>query len=671
MLRFPKLPLFSRWPNRRQWVRFFAALTKTERILFVVFLVLFAGSTFFLIQFGYLNNTTPVASSGGMLVEGVIGQPRFLNPLYANADVDRDLVQLVFSGLMKYDAQFNLVSDLAETYELSDDRKTYTFHLKEHILWHDGEPLTVDDVVFTIKAMQNPEYKSPFQADWVGVEVEKRGDLTVAFTLRKPYSAFLENATVKILPRHIWEATSPEDAPLQVYKNLHPIGSGPYRVTELDQDRFNHISSITLAPNPRFFGKKPYISKIKFEFFDDNEALLKEVRRGKIDAFSLTEPVSITLGAHWQSYQLAFPRYFAVFFNPKQQALFEEAAVRHALVAATDTTTLVKELINGSGTDLLHHRPVTSPTLPAFYGAPEPTEPITFDLAGANELLDEAGFTDDDGDGIREKTLQKNPSFQFTARMVQGTNGTQVGELQKCLASLEGIYPSAEVTNHFGPKTKAAVIAFQEHYAQDILEPWGFTEGTGIVSKTTRAKLNELCFPSSQETLTLRFGLSVIDQPLLVKAAHVLKEQWGHAGVDLQVQVVPSAKLEQDVIKPRVYDSLLFGEVLGAIPDPLPFWHSSQKNDPGLNLALYESVEADEALEAVRSAIDTDTRFEQLALFQDILLADAPAVFLWSPDYVYWVTSSVLGVDVAKIADPSQRFTGIEEWYMKTRRVWK
>ena len=129
-------------------------------------------------------------------------------------------------------------------------------------------------------------------------------------------------------------------------------------------------------------------------------------------------------------------------------------------------------------------------------------------------------------------------------------------------------------------------------------------------------------------------------------------------------------QLEKDFIKPRDYESLLFGEVLGAIPDPFPFWHSSQKKDPGLNLALYENKKADGYLEEARESSDPQIQRENYEEFQDILIADSPAIFLYSPDYLYLVKRKIKGIETKIITDPSKRFSEIGNWYIETKRVW-
>src|SRR4030042_524124 len=204
-----------------------------------------------------------------------------------------------------------------------------------------------------------------------------------------------------------------------------------------------------------------------------------------------------------------------------------------------------------------------------------------------------------------------------------------------------------------------------------MLEPWGFTEGTGIVSRTTREKLNEVCVQTPKEILPLKFSLVTVDQEELSLVADLIKKQWEALGIELELKKVSLSSLEQDFWKPRNYESLLFGKVIGLIPDLYPFWHSTQKRDPGLNLSLYDNKEVDKILEEVRQTLDKNERFEKYQILQNIIIKDAPAIFLYSPNYLYPVSDEIKGVKEKIIADPSKRFIDIEEWYIKTQRVWK
>jgi len=311
---------------------------------------------------------------------------------------------------------------------------------------------------------------------------------------------------------------------------------------------------------------------------------------------------------------------------------------------------------------------VDSPILPKIYGFELPENIYEFNPEKAKEILEEAGYK---GEGTREKVIEKELAFSFKSKLATGSEGNEVTELQKCLSKYPDIYPDGTVSGYYGSKTAEAVSLFQEKYYKEILEPYGYTKGTGSVGSSTRAKLNELCFEQSNETLKLKITLITVDQPQMVQVAEIIKKQWEAVGAELEVQQYSLFQLEQNFIKPRDYDALLFGEVLGAIPDPFPFWHSSQKKDPGLNLAIYDNKKADAYLEDNRKAPDLETRASKLNSFQNILIEDLPSIFLYSPDFIYTTSKNLQGVDVKKITDPSKRFIGVEDWFIKTKRILK
>ena len=186
-------------------------LKTKDRLLFGVFFSLFLFGAILLVIDFYFKNTAIVPAPGGTLKEGVVGQPQFINPIYAQTDVDRDLVNLVFSGLMKYGKDGQIEPDLIKDYQIENQGRVYIITLKKSVFFHDGQPLTADDVIFTIQSIQNPDLKSPLLAKWYGVEIEKLSDYQIKFTLKNPYPAFLENLTLKILPAHIWKNVSPQN----------------------------------------------------------------------------------------------------------------------------------------------------------------------------------------------------------------------------------------------------------------------------------------------------------------------------------------------------------------------------------------------------------------------------------------------------------------------------
>src|SRR3989344_5662337 len=202
--------------------------------------------------------SVPVPAFGGTLREGMLGNPRFINPLLAQTDVDKDLVTLIFIGLLRYDGEGNLIPALAETYEVSSDGLIYTVTLKEGLRWSDGIPIKSKDVTFTIDRAKNPQLKSPRRASWEGVVVEEVDERIIRFALKKPYVPFIENLVLGILPYHIWQ-----DIPLSQFAlsefNIQPVGSGPYIVRRVERDTQGSVIAMTLRANINFVLGSPYI----------------------------------------------------------------------------------------------------------------------------------------------------------------------------------------------------------------------------------------------------------------------------------------------------------------------------------------------------------------------------------------------------------------------------
>lgn len=646
-----------KWPSRKQWLQIFNVLTKKEKTIFLACLVLFVTSAATLIFGWYFHNTIIGPTAGGHYTEGVVGSPRFINPVYAqSSDIDRDLVEIIFSSL---------VPDLAEKVEVKDDGKTYEISLKKNILWHDGQKLTADDVIFTVKTIQNPDYKSPLRANYLGVDLEKIDDYTVRFKLKNAYSAFTERLDLKIIPSHIWQNISPQNFLLTSY-NLKPVGSGPYLIKDLEQNNQNAIVSLDLVKFSKYFDanlRKPYLKEISFRFFGSEDELVAAAEKGEIDGFSLSSPENFDLfkDSDFNELSLSLPRYFTVFFNDDKSRFLQDKNIRQALNYATDKKALLDSVLLGRGAV------VDSPILPEVYGYDAPTQVYSFNQAKAEELITKAGWTKQENQWIK---INKETITEFKSNLQLGSRGTEVSALQTCLAKDPEIYPQGDVSGYFGQQTKTAVIKFQEKYAADILTPAGLTSGTGALGKATRTKLNEICFQNQSGT-TLKFTLITVEDPILQQVAQNLKIQWAQVGINLEITTYPSSQLTQEIIKPRNYEMLLFGEVLETVPDPYPFWHSSQVKDPGLNLAKYENSNADKLLETARISLDETVRAQKYEQFQNILIADASGVFLYRPDYVYLVKKQIKTQVAELLSNPSERFADIENWYIKEKRIWK
>ncbi|MCD6114934.1 peptidoglycan-binding protein [bacterium] len=655
----PKTDLLS-FENLKKIKRLPFVLNFKEKILLSFFCFLFLLGIILLIFSFYLSHTEVVPARWGSIKEGIVGQPRFINPIYADTnDPDRDLVELIFSGLMKYDTHGKIVLDAAKSYQVLEEGRVYEVELKKNIYFHDGTPLTADDVIFTIKTIQNPSFKSPLLKRWLGVEVEKISDYKIRFVLQNPYPEFLENLTVKILPAHIWKNISPENFPLAIY-NLKPIGSGPFKFESLQQDSSGSINSITLSAFENYFGKKPFIQKITFLFFENQQSLVSAANSGLIDSFVL--PLAFQDSpSNLKLYTFKSPRYFALFINLGKNKNLDTPEIRSALNYIIDRKKIIDEVFNQKGLEEI------SPFLPEIFDIEKP-EINTPDLEKAKALLNKNGFQLIDGKWVK---VEKEVKMKFTKDLTVGSKGKEVENLQKCLAKFPEIYPEGEITGYFGKKTKAAVIRLQEKYFEEILKPSGLTQGNGRVGPATREKLNEICVVSPAQNIPLKVNIVTGDETVLTALGNAVKNQLENFGIETTLKVLPLNKLKQDIIQKRNYDILLFGQVLGLLPDPFAFWHSSQREYPGLNFSNYKNKNLDKLLEKIRVEPDINKKKELISEAQEIFLEDMPAIILGSPDFIYYASPKIKGIEEGVIITPSQRFNQISNWYIKTKRAFK
>ncbi len=663
-----------KFPKFSQWKQLFKILKGPERVFFISLMALALISAGYLAIDFYLKNTKTAPAYSGTYSEGVVGQPRFINPIYGETDdIDRSLIDLVYSGLMTYDKDGKLINDLVKSYQVSDDGKTYTFQLKDNLFWQDGIKLTSDDVIYTIKTIQNSDYKSPLRANWLDVDIKKNSDTSFAVALGTPYNSFLENCTLKIIPQHIWKNVLPENFALSSY-NLQPVGSGPYSFVALNQSNAGFIKSIKLQANPKYYSKAPYIQDIYFQFFANKNDLANAANNGNIDGFSVDAFDSNELeaekqihqgwasGGKFNTYSFSMPRYFAVFFNTQDSKVLSDSNITQALNYAVNTQELSQKISQQFKEKV---SVVNSPIMPDYYNFVSPTVSYNYNLDSAGKLLDKAGYKAD-ALGQRSKTNTKKPAFQFKTYLKQGSKGNEVTELQSCLSRLDDSFKNllqGETNGKYGTGTDAAVTAFQKKYLPSI-------PATGETGDATRKQLNQLCLTQQNNSIPLQFTLTTINQPQMVQTANLLKDYWQKIGATVNIKTVDISELK-DTIKNRSYDAILYGEALSSLPDLYPFWHSTQINDPGLNLSKYQNKKADQLLKDSRETSDNQTKEQDYESLQNIILQDAPALFLYNPDYIYWAGDKIKGIDTSKIIDPAKRFINIENWYINTRRVWK
>ena len=310
--------LFKRYsiPKAEQINEAIARFSLTEKVIF--YALAFVMSLTSLMALLTVNRMfmVEVPAHGGTLTEGVVGLPHFINPVLALSDADRDLTALIFSGLLKATADGTLVPDLAQSYTIAPDGLTYTFTLKPEITFHDKTPITTDDVVFTVEKAQDPAIKSPKRPNWEGVTVQKIDERNVRLILKQPYSPFLENATLGILPKHIWNGVNADEFPFGQF-NIQPVGSGPYKMKSIERNSSGIPISYRLESFDKYTFGNPLIENIIIRFFQNSDALVLGYKNGTVESIAGISPGQAKgisdIGGRIERTPL--PRIFAVFFN--------------------------------------------------------------------------------------------------------------------------------------------------------------------------------------------------------------------------------------------------------------------------------------------------------------------------------------------------------------------
>jgi peptide/nickel transport system substrate-binding protein len=542
----------------------------TEKIFLGLFSLVFVISGLVLLFRLQSSFLVEVPAFGGSFTEGLIGSPRFINPILAVSDTDKDMSSLIYSGLLKPSENGGFEPDLAASYQISPDGMVYDFIIKNDASFHDGKGVTADDVIFTVEKVLDTIIKSPQETSWEGVTMEKINNKEVKFTLKRPYTPFLQALTLGILPKHIWQNVSVEEFPFSQF-NINPIGSGPYKIEKIVRNSGGIPTTITLSAWNKYVLGRLQIKSIVFKFFQNETALVKAYDGKMVDsAAGLSQVTAKNLIDNKNLIdKISLPRVFGVFFNQNIAPVFLNKEVREALTIAAPKKKIVDDVLYGLG---------------AVLNGPTPANVET--------------------------------------------------DSQKAVGDIEA--------------------------ARALLLKNGWKENAnGILEKKTKTG-----------TTPLSFSISTADAPELKKTAEILQEAWQKMGASVSVKVFEAGDLSQNVIKPRKYDALLFGEVIGIESDLYPFWHSSERNDPGLNISLYANITVDKALEDIQKETDDAKKAAEKEIVFTEIQTDKPAIFLFSPYFLYAPAPQVKNISFKNVSSQNERFLSINNWYIETDKVW-
>ena len=578
--RIRQLKITGKLPIKDQINSVFNTFTKKERIVFIGLVLTLLISAILILE--SINKSLMVSAPlyGGSISEAVIGAPRFINPILAYSPADLDMVSLIYSGLMRKNPDGALSPDLAEKYEMSKDGLVYTFTLKDKIYFQDGKPVTADDIIFTINEIKDPIIKSPRKVDWDGVTVAKINDKTIEFSLKKPYPSFLENLTLGIMPKFLWDNSAIE----LNSANISPIGSGPYFIKNVAKEPSGVINSYELESFKKFILGEPYIKKVSLNFYSNEDDLIRALEDGSVDQISSITPLNadILKKRNYQIESSALPRVFGLFFNQNKNILFTDKIITKAIDQAIDKDKIVREVLLGYGNAI--DKPIP-PNMIAYQKLP----------------------------------VKNNSSREVILQNIQNSL---------------------------------------------IKDGWS-KGGDGFLQKTTTEKKKK------KITKILEFSISTGNAEELVKTAEIIKQDLFKIGIKVNIKTFKIGNLNQSVIRPRDYDALLFGQIINHESDLFAFWHSTQRKDPGLNVAMYTNAKVDKILEDASVTIDEQMRIKKYAQFEDEIKKDMPAVFLYSPNFIYTVLKNLKGFSVGRITSPADRFSNIHLWYTETENIWK
>lgn len=386
---------------RERLLNTISSFSLAQRIAFSVFSLAVIIGTAALLLIAHNSYTEPNPIVGGTLREGIIGTPRSINPLFAATEADYALTQLVYSGLMRYDKNGDLVPQLAKSYELSENKTEYTFTLRDDLVFHDNRPITVDDVIFTVNLIQDPDVDSPLLSKWDGVKAERITEKIVKFTLPKPYSGFLDSTTIGILPQHLWSEI-PVNQVANSELNIHPIGSGPFAVQKIRYNRDRIPHSYKLKSFKHYFPAEPFIAHIKLIFYANQERALQALNKNKIDSLGLIAPKNLDQADFYFFESAPLPRLFGLFVNlDRNTTIASDRSVREAIYLWLDRAELIDQTLNGYGEELYLATPEYF--LPARAEQVIAEQSQSDNQTKARELLDKAGWVVNADTSLRTK----------------------------------------------------------------------------------------------------------------------------------------------------------------------------------------------------------------------------------------------------------------------------
>lgn len=702
-----------------------------EPWILLVLVLAFIGSFSGMVWDFYVHNTELVPAEGGTYIEGTIGELQPLNPWFTvTNDANRDIVSLVFSGLLRYNPETKEIEDDLGTLKMSNDGRVYTVTLKDNLFWHDStlenpHRVTAEDVLFTFKTIQDPEFSNPLlRQNFEGVTITQINEKTVQFRLEQPYSFFPSNLTLGLLPRRSFEGIPAGRLHQALEFGFNPIGAGPYRFKSIIQTELS--TEVTLERFDRKLPPEFLLERIVFRIFPDYSALLSDLRN--LDGIRIaprTDQGSPVIPNRFMNRPYTLPQYVALFFN-LDRPILQDTQLRLGLQLGTNKQEIIDDLHETSIVDTPLLEIDTSDWRYQFdpvaaQGALFESQWYFPEKIRLQRLLEQrdANLTGD---------LQMNPILLLDTGAILTLTGTLTDT--SLTKSVNGIPLSEHPTNSGAwivsfPTdgstgsilTGLNVLRLTDARGQilDSYYLWRTTDSREYARASEEQRVVELFVESKSESLPEDQRITASDvfldqgrlrlrkesdptgirrndtgelleltiltsssPPYYKDIAHLVAKEWKDLGIQVTVEVPDTRQEFEERLLKREYDVLLFGQSLLDNLDSYPYWHSSgvqkltgERKDLRLdayNLSQYASFEADALLKTIRETTSETERKNALETLRERLKQDVPAIFLYSPTYNYAHREDLHGISLGALSLHSDRFLTLHGWYLREER---
>lgn len=706
-----------------------------DRWALLILTILFLWSGGILLRRFYLANTELQPARGGTYIEGSVGDIQPLNPWFTvQNDVNRDIVSLVLSGLVRYDPLTEkIIPDLAEM-QVSSDARIYTVTLRENLQWHDStaenpHPVTADDILFTFKTIQDPAFPNTvLKQNFEGVEIEKINARTARFRLADPYSFFPSNLTLGLLPERSFAGVPIARIAEAIDFGFAPVGAGPYAFKSLVQTE--RSSEVTLERFVQPGDPEYYLERIIFRIFPDYNALLSDIRN--LDGVRLVprnDNGDPTVPRQFQVAQYVLPQYVALFFN-LDRPILQDQKLRLGLQLGTDKQTIATRvherilvdtpLLEIDTSDWRYQFDPNAAQGALFESNWNLPEKVRLQRLLERRDANTAGPLHIDTVVLLDTGAVLTITGALTANV--NTGATLNGARLERHPTLTGAWIAA-----LGTARGSGSLSMGDNIVRliaadgDILDSayvWRMTSNAQYRQASEEQRLLDLFvrsrdgLASSDEAITVadlkldhgllrrrlpedprdvrvnaageRLSLTMLTSPsppTYQTVAEEVQRLWKDLGVEVKL-VMPDTREEfEQRLLTRDYDIVLFGQSLLDNLDSYPYWHSSAMQKvtdsthtlrlDAYNLSQYASPRADYLLEIIRETVNERERERSLQELRTLLAADVPAVFLYSPLYTFAHSADLAGVELGKLSLHSDRFLTLHQWYLEQERQFR